>query len=314
MGVAALAGWASHAGAQAYPERPVRLISPYAPGGSNDIVTRLVGRRLGEALRAPVVVENRPGGGMLIATEMVARAPADGHTLLLASSGHAINPSLRKDLPYDTLRDFAAVALVGWMPNVVVVHPGLPVRTVEDLVAHARRSGAPLNYSSAGNGSTPHLATEWFKSVAGVDLTHVPYKGTGPSLTDLMSGHVALTICGIAPALPYIRSGKLRAIAVTGAARTPLAPELPTVAERGYPGFDVVTWYGVLAPAGTPALVVGMLAKTLATALRTADMAAQFAAQGIDPQGGGPEAFAAFIRLDMQRWAKVVSMAGVRVD
>lgn len=300
--------------AQSGGERPIRLVSPYAPGGSNDIAARLVARKLGEVLKTSVIVENRPGGGMRIGSELVARAPADGHALLFASSGHAVNPSLQRDLPYDTLRDFTPVSLVGWMPNVVVVHPALPVRQVEDLVAHARATPGGLHYSSAGSGSTPHLATEWFRSVAGIALVHVPYKGTGPSLADLVGGQVAFTICGIAPALPYMRSGKLRPIAVTSAKRTPLAPELPTVAERGYPGFDVVTWYGILGPAKLPPARVTALSAAIREAVRAPDMAGPLGAQGIDAVAGTPAEFDAFIRAEMARWAKVVEGAGIKPE
>ena len=315
LGILALAA-TLHTGvaAAAYPDKPVKLISPYAPGGSNDLVTRLLAKKLTERLPAPVVVENRPGGGMIIATELVAHAAADGYTLILVSSGHAINPALGRKLPYDTGRDFAPVSLIGWMPNVLVVHPDFPARSVEELVALARKSPGSINYASAGNASTPHLAAEWFKSVAGIQMTHVPYKGTGPALTDLIAGNVSLTICGIAPALPHIRSGKLRAIAVSGLKRTALMPELPTVSESGYPGFEVLTWYGVLAPAGTPAEIVSRLSTTIAGALHAPGTGEQFAVHGIEVIAGTPAEFDTFIRTELKRWDGVVKASHIRAD
>jgi tripartite-type tricarboxylate transporter receptor subunit TctC len=311
----ALGSIALHAGnACAYPDKPVKLISPYAPGGSNDLVTRLLAKKLGEKLPAPVVVENRPGGGMIIATELVAHAAPDGHTLILVSSGHAINPALGRKLPYDTLRDFAPVSLIGWMPNVLVVHPAFPAKSVAELVELARKAPGTINYASAGNASTPHLAAEWFKSVAGIQMTHVPYKGTGPALTDLLAGNVSLTICGIAPALPHIRSGKLRAIAVTGAKRSALLPALPSVSESGYRGVEVLTWYGVLAPAGTAAEVLSKLSGTIAAAIRTPEAGEQFAVHGIEVLGSTPAEFDAFIRTELQRWNDVVKTSHIHAD
>ena len=306
--------WATGAHGDNYPTRPIHLISPYAPGGSNDIVTRILAQQLGEALRQPVIVENRPGGGMIIGTEIVARAPADGYTLILVSSGHAINPGLHSRLPYDTLKDFAAVSLIGSMPNVVVVYPGSPVNSISDLVTLARANPGGINYASAGNASTPHLAAELLKSVTGAPMTHIPYKGTGPALTDLVGGQVSLTICGIAPALPYIKAGKLRAIAVTGKRRAPLAPGLPTVAESGYPGYNVVTWYGVLAPAGTPTEIVRKLSATIASLVQAPDMRGRFGSLGMDPVGSTPEEFDGFIRAEISTWAKVIKTSGVKPE
>jgi tripartite-type tricarboxylate transporter receptor subunit TctC len=297
-----------------YPARPVRLVSPYAPGGSNDIVTRVLAQKLSEILQQPVYVENRPGGGMTIASEMIAHGPADGYALLLVSSGHAVNPSLRSNLPYDTLKDFAPIGLVGSMPNVVVVNPRLPIRNVAELVDYAKARAGGLDYASAGNGSSPHLAAEWFKSIAHVPMTHIPYKGTGQSITDIIAGNVALTICGIAPALPFIKSGQLRAIALGSEQRTPLLPGVPTVAESGYPGYNAVTWYGIVARAGTPQAVIETLNQALRKIVAQPDTREQFAALGIEAMGTTPAEFETFIVNEINTWSRVVRSAGMKVD
>lgn len=305
---------ASSVSAADYPTKPIRLVSPYAPGGSNDIVTRVLAQKLSDVLQQRVYVENKPGGGMTIASEMIAHGPADGYSLLLVSSGHAVNPSLRSDLPYDTVKDFSAVSLVGSMPNVVVVNPKLPIHSIADLVRLANSTAGGIPYASAGNGSSPHLAAEWFKSLAKINMTHIPYKGTGQAITDIIAGNVALTISGIAPVLPFIKSGQLRAIAIASDKRSPLLPALPTVAESGYPGYNALTWYGVVARAGTPAPVIETLNQALRKIVAQPDTRETFAGLGIEAVGSTPAEFDGFIHNEIETWARVVKTAGMKVD
>ena len=299
--------------AQDYPARPMRWVSPWPPGGANDIFSRIIAQRLSETLGQPVVVENRPGAAGAIGTEAVAKSPADGYTLTLGSSPtHAIAPSLNPALPYDPLRDFDAVTLVAVVPNVLVVNPALPVTSVRELVALAKSRPGTLNFASAGNGTSQHLSGELFKVMAGVDMVHVPYKGTAPALAELLAGQVQLTFDNIPALLPHIQSGKLRALAVTPATRSAALPNLPTVAEAGVAGYDASVWFGVFVPAGTPRPLVLRLHGEIARALAAPEIKSRMAALGAEVSGIGPDAFRDFWRKEIPKWAEVVKAAGIK--
>jgi tripartite-type tricarboxylate transporter receptor subunit TctC len=292
----------------------VHVVVPYPAGGPNDIIVRIVGKRLGETLGQPIVVENRPGAGGNIGTDSVAKSAPDGYTLVSVGPGALIiNPLLGK-VPYDTMRDFAPVTIMAVAPNALVAHPSFPAKSVKDLIALAKRKPGAINYASGGTGSTPHLAAALFAVMAGVQLTHVPYKGTGPATADLVGGQVQIAFLGIPTVLPHIRSGKLRALAVTGARRSPELPDVPTVAEAGVPGYELSPWYGLLAPAGTPSAVVARLAAEATKIVREPAMREQLVAQGAEPAGGTPEEFARTLRSDAALWKKVVKDAGIRAD
>jgi tripartite-type tricarboxylate transporter receptor subunit TctC len=297
--------------AQEYPSRPVRLVVPFAAGGPNDIIARLVGGRLSDALGQPIVVENRPGAGGNIGTDFVARALPDGYTLLSAGPGSLIINPLLGSVPYDTARDFAPVSLMASAPNVLVVHPSVPARSVKELIDLARARPRQLNYASGGTGSTPHLSGALFAVMAGIDIVHVPYKGTGPASADLLGGQVQMAFFGIPPLLPHIKSGKLRALAVTGGRRSPELPEVPTVHEA-LPGYEVSPWYGLLAPAGTSRAIITRLNAEVARIVRSAEMKEKLALQGAEAAGGTPEEYAAVIRADAATWARVIKEAGIR--
>jgi len=310
---AVLACCACLAHGQQYPARPVRMVVPFSPGGPNDIIARLIGHRLGEALGQQVVIDNRPGGGGNIGTDAVAKAPPDGYTLLSAGAGSLImNPLLMK-VPY-TSRDFAPVSLMATAPNVLVVHPSVPANTVKELIALARAQPGRLNYASSGNGSSAHVAVALFASMAGVALAHVPYRGTGPGVNDLLGGQVQLAIFGIPPVLPYIKNGKLRALGVSGKQRSTELPEVPTVDEAGVPGYEVSLWYGLLAPAGTPPAIVARLASEVARIVRAPEMREKLLAQGAEPVGGTPEEYAAVIRSDTALWTRVIRETGIKAE
>jgi tripartite-type tricarboxylate transporter receptor subunit TctC len=308
----ALALYALQLGAQDYPSRPVRIVVPFSAGGPNDIIARLVAHKLGEALGQQMVIDNRPGAGGNIGTDSVAKAPGDGYTLLSAGPGSLITNPLLAKVPYDTARDFAPVSLMAGAPNVLVVHPSVPAKTVEELIALARAQPGRLNYASAGPGSNAHLAAALFAAMAGVDLAHVPYRGTGPGLNDLAAGQVQLAIFGIPPVLPHVKRGALRALAVTGKRRSTELPDVPTVDEAGVPGYEVNPWYGLLAPAGTPAPIVARLSAEVTKIVRAPDMRDKLAAQGAEAAGGTPEEFAAVIRTDTVLWTRVIREAGIK--
>jgi tripartite-type tricarboxylate transporter receptor subunit TctC len=302
------------ASAQEYPSRPVHVVVPYPAGGPNDIIVRLVGSKLSRALGQPVVVENRPGAGGNIGTDSVAKSAPDGYTLVSVGPGALIiNPLLGK-VPYDTMRDFAPVTIMAVAPNALVAHPSFPAKTVAELIALARAKPGAINYASGGTGSTPHLAGALFAVMAKVQLTHVPYKGTGPATADLVGGQVQIAFLGIPTVLPHIRSGKLRALAVTGKRRSPELPGVPTVEEAGVPGYELSPWYGLLAPAGTPRAVITRLADEVTKIVRAPEMREQLSAQGAEPTGGAPEEFARTLRSDAATWKKVVKEAGIRAD
>ncbi|MBI3936971.1 MAG: tripartite tricarboxylate transporter substrate binding protein [Betaproteobacteria bacterium] len=298
-----------------YPTKPIRLIVPFPPGGTTDVVARVIAQKLTENWSQQVVVDNRPGAGGIIGTELAAKAPADGYTLLLGSiTTHAVNPSLYKKLPFDPLRDFAPVSLAVSTPQVLVVHPSVAAKSVKELIALAKAKPGQLNYASAGTGTSPHLTFELFKSMAGVNLVHVPYKGTGPAITDLIGGQVQTMITGVVALYPHIKAGKLRALGATSAKRVAALPDVPTIAESGVPGFDVASWFGVFAPAGTPKPVVTRLNAEIVKILAVPELRRKLAAQGADPATNTPEQFAAYVKSELARWGKVVQATGARVD
>ncbi len=310
--VAALAV-ADGAAAQGYPAKPIRLIVPFAPGGGVDFAAPLVGQKPSAAFQQGVVADNRAGAGGVIGTELAAKAPPDGYTLLLGSAGPlAILPGMAGRLPYEPLRDFAPVALVSSLPFLFVVQPSLPVKSFSDLLRQARARPGQLNYATAGNGSTTHLATELLKSMAQIDLVHVPYKGVAPALADLLGGQVQLMAGDPATLMPQIKSGRLRALAVTGAKRSALAPELPTVAEAGVPGYEASGWFGVLAPAATSREIVAQLNRTIVAAMQTPDARERLAALGGEIGGGTPAEFAARMREDLAKWGRLSRALGLQ--
>lgn len=305
---------AAGAFAQGYPAKPVKIVVPYPPGGPTDIVARLVGQKLAEQTGQQFVVENRAGAGGNIGAEAVARAPADGYTLLVATTAHAINPSLFKQLGYDLQKDFAPVSQLTAGPLVIVANPALPAKNVQELIALAKAKPGGLNYASSGNGQSTHLSAELFASMAGIKLNHVPYKGSAPALTDVIGGQADLMFDTMLSAMPQVKTGKLKALAVTSAARSSAAPDLPTVAESGLPGYEAIAWNGLLAPAGTPKDVVAKLNAELKRALEAPEVRDRFAAQGFGAAWGTPEQYASFIRSELAKWAKVVKASGATLD
>jgi tripartite-type tricarboxylate transporter receptor subunit TctC len=299
----------------AWPARPIRLIVPFTAGGGNDAVARTIGDRLADRLGQRVVVDNRGGAGGLVGAELAAHAPADGYTLFLGGVGsHAINPVLHAQLPYDPVKDFAPVSLIAAAPLVVVVHPSLPVDSISALLAWTRSRPRQLEYASNGIGSSSQLAAELFASTAGVQLVHVPYKGLAPALTDLLGGQVRLMFSSMVAIIPHVKAGRLRALAVTGARRSPLLPEVPTVAESGLPGYQAGSWYGILAPAGTPQPIVQRLNREISVVLERPDVRASLAADGAEAVGGTPQQFAEHIEAELARMRKLVKTAGIRLE
>jgi tripartite-type tricarboxylate transporter receptor subunit TctC len=313
--VLAAAAPAAHAQAQPWPSKPVRIVVPYPPGGPTDIVARLVGQRLSERLKQPFVIENRAGAGGNLGAEAAAKSPADGYTLLLGTTAHAINPSLFKSLGYDIRKDFVPIALLTSIPLVLVVPAASPAATVADVVALAKAKGGGLPYASSGNGQSTHLAAELFASMAGAPMTHVPYKGSAPALTDLAGGQVALMFDTMLSAMPQVKAGRLKAIAVTSAVRAPSAPELPTVAEAaGLAGYEATAWNALFAPAGTPPEVRAALAAAVAEVLAEPETRQRFAADGAIAGSGTPAALGAFLGREIDKWRGVVQRANVKVD
>ncbi|MEO7729242.1 MAG: tripartite tricarboxylate transporter substrate binding protein [Burkholderiales bacterium] len=301
--------------AQGYPAKPIRIIVSYPAGGANDIVARMVGQKLHETLGANIVVDNRAGAGGTIGADIAAKAPADGYTLLMAAGAHTLAPSLYSKLPYDIARDFAPVSICAKSTYLLVVHPSVPARSVKELIALARAKPGALNYASSGIGAPPHLAGEMFNTLAKVQLTHVAYKGDTPALADLLGGHVDLAFIAVSATAPYIKAGKLRALAVTSAQRTPVMPDLPTVAEAGgLPEFDISTWWGMLAPAGTPADAVNKLSAAMAKIAAMPDIKTRFGELGLEAASNTPEQFAAFIKSEIQKFAKLAKLAGVKPE
>lgn len=297
-----------------YPARPVRLLVPNPPGGGSDAVARILAQKLTERFSQQFVVDNRAGGGGIIANETVARANPDGYTLLLAFIGPvAISPALTR-VPYDSVKDFAPVALTAAGQYMLVLHPSVPAKSLKDFVAYAKANPGKINYASAGNGSPLHLAAELFKSRAGINMTHIAYKGGGPATAAILAGEVQAVFGSLTSAIPQVRAGKLTALGVTGAARSPLAPEFATIAELGFPGFEITSWYGVLAPARTAPVIITRLNGALNEALRAKDVIDSLRRQGLDATGGTPEVFAAHIKSELAKWAKVVKDGNIRAD
>jgi len=301
--------------AGAYPNRPVKLVVPFPPGGPLDTVGRTIAQKLTEAWGQSVVVDNRPGAGGNIGADIVAKSPADGYTILMgALSTHAVNPSLYAKMPYDAVKDFAPITLVAITPNVLVVNAALPVNTAKEFVAYAKANSGKLAFGSGSNGSAGHLAGELFKVETGTEIIHVPYKGGAPAMQALLAGDTQFMFDNLANAMPQVRAGKLKALAVTTAQRSKLAPDLPTMAEAGVPGFDLSTWFGLFAPAGTPRDVIGKWNAEVTKILTSSDMRERLVLQGAEPAPTTPEQFAAFVQSEIPKYARIVKASGAKVD
>jgi tripartite-type tricarboxylate transporter receptor subunit TctC len=310
MALAAGGTWAQ----AGYPAKPVRLVVPSSPGGGTDITARILAPKLTERLGQQIVVENRAGAGTMIGTEVVAKAAPDGYTLLMGLSTLAINPAMYKKVPFDPVRDFAPISQVIAAPNMLVVHPSVPAKTVKELIAFARARPGQLNYASAGHGTNPHLSMELFLSMTGLKVVHIPYKGLAPGIVDLLAGHVTLATATMLTGLPHVKSGRLRLLGTTGAKRAAVLPDEPTVAEAGVPGYEASQWYGVLAPAQTPKEIVARLHAEIVRILQAPDMKQKLAADGTDPVGSSPEEFARYIRSELTKWGKVARDAGIQPE
>ena len=300
--------------AETYPQRPIRMIVPFAPGGGADIIARMLGVRLADALGQPVVVDSRPGAGSVLGTDLAAKAAPDGYTLVLVATAHALNPGLLSKLPYDAVRDFSPITMAVESPLVFLVPPSLGVSTIGELIALAKSQAGRLTYGSAGQGTSGHLATELLKLRTGVGMVHVPYKGAGQALSDLLGGQIQMLCTSTLPSLPHVRSGKLRALAVTTRARSRAAPEIPTVAESGVAGFQATTWYALLAPAKTPQTIVSRLHAAAVQSLRSPAMTEQLMAQGAEPIANRPDELRAFLQSEIEVWTKVIRQANIRPD
>ena len=297
--------------AQTYPSKPIRFIVPFAPGGGTDIVARLAAQSLNEALGQPMVIDNRGGAGSTLGTDLATKAPADGYTLLLGNISLAFNATLYKNLPYNAIRDLAPVTLVAIQPNIVVIHPAVPAKSLKEFIGLARSQPGKLTFASAGTGAGTHLAVELLKLRLKIDLLHVPYKGTGPALSDLIGGQVQMMFSTFASALPHVKSGRLRALGVSSIKRSPAAPDVPTFGEAGVPDFEYNTWYGILAPAGTPRAVVDKLSQAMRKALAAEDTRHKFDAQGLEPLGNTPAEFMAYLKAETEKWGQVVRVANI---
>ena len=309
-----LAGTTSGA-AQEYPNKPVRLIVPFAPGGGNDIVARAIAQQLSVSLGRQFIVDNRAGAGGVVGAELAAKSPPDGYTLFLGGVGsHAVNPNLHARLPYDPVKDFAPITLIASAPSVLVVHPSVPALTIEGFTALAKVHPGKLNFASNGNGSSAQLAAVLYESMAGVRMVHIPYKGLAPALADLLSGEVQLMFSSMVAIIPHIRTGRLRALAVTGKKRSPLLPEVPTLDESGLRGYEAGSWYGILAPAGTPPQIVALLNAEIVRALQQPEISERLAAEGAEPIGGTPAQFAAHIEAELARVKKILRDGAVRME
>ena len=315
LGASALSLAAVAAHAQAYPSKPIRLIVPYPAGGTTDILARITATQLGERLRQPVVVENKGGANGAIGSLEVARAAPDGYTLLMGTvSTHGINSAVYQSLPYDAVRDFAPVTIVASTPNIIAVHPSVPAKNLGELLALAKAEPGKLNYGSTSRGGSPHMSAELLKMMTGADMVHVPYKGAAPMLTDLMGGQIQVGFDNLPSTINFVRSGKVRAIAVTTAQRWPGAPEIPTVAESGVPGYEVSGWFGLLAPAGTPKTVLNTLQQAVAEAVKQPAVSKQLFDLGAQPVANTPDAFAKQVQAEVDKWRAVVKSTGVKMD
>jgi len=310
----ALGMLASSAAAQSYPSRPVRLIIPFPPGGSNDIVGRMIAAQLGDRLGQQMIPDNRGGAGGTIGTELAAKAPPDGYTLLLISTAYAFNTSIYKKLPYDPVKSFVPVALLGSGPGVLVINPGLPVNSVAELIAFAKERPGKLNNASAGVGSFQHLASELFRIQAGIEWLHVPYKGGGPAMMDLIAGQADVSVGSLIQMLPHIRSGKLKALGTTGTKRSPVLPDVPTVAEAGVPGYEATNWWGLLAPAGTPQAIVDRVQQEVGAVQASAETRKRFETEGAEAVQMSAAEFGAFVAAETTKWARVVKEAGITAE
>lgn len=312
--VVMVAACCSVASAQEYPSKPIRMVVGFAPGGAPDIIGRLVGQKLNEDLGQPVIVDNRPGATGNIGAEIVAKAAADGYTVLMATLSLAISPSFYRSLPFDPVKSFAPVGMVASVPLLLVVHPSLPARSVKELVALAKSQPGKFNYASVGNGSPQHLSAELFKSVAGVNIVHVPYKGGGPATAAVLTGEAHLFFAGMPPALPHVKAGRLRGLAVSTAKRSPSAPDVPTVSEAGLPGFDADNWNALLAPHGTPPRIIGRLNQELDKILKLSDLRSQLIRTGAEAAHSTPPELAARIKAETVKWSSVARSAGVKPE
>jgi tripartite-type tricarboxylate transporter receptor subunit TctC len=301
--------------AATYPDKPIRIIVAYTPAGATDILARAVGQKMTEAWGQSVIVENRPGANGNIGTEVAAKATPDGYTLLMVTAGtHGVNPGLYRKLPWDAVRDFAPVSLVAMVPNIMVVNPALPVKSVNEFIAYAKANPGKLSYGSPGLGSTAHMSVELFKTMTGTDMLHVPYKGSAGVMQDVIAGQIAVTIDNMPVYLPQVKAGKLRALAVSPAKRSPAVPDLPTIAEAGVPGYDATAWFGLVAPAGVPRPIVAKLAAETQRILRLPDVAERLSGLGAEPVGSSPDQFAAFIKAEIAKWKKVIQDAKVELQ
>ena len=311
---AAMLAIAAPVSAQSYPTKPVRFIVPFAPGGNTDVQARLIGNKLTAALGQQVIIDNRGGAGGTLGVDMAAKAQPDGHTIVIASFGNIlVGPALYKTLPYDPVRDFEPVVLVSEPPGMIVVHPSVPVKSFREFIDYAKKNPNKLNYASAGNGTWNHLFAEQLKSVAGIQMAHVPYKGAGPAMNDVVGGHVPVMFAPFPSARTHLTANRLRGLAVTGAKRSLLFPEVPTVSEAGLPGYTAASWFGILAPAGTPKAIVARLNKEVNAAFAAPDIKAAYAKEGIDPAGGTPADIARSIRDGMAKWGKLVKDLGLKI-
>ncbi|MDB5806632.1 MAG: hypothetical protein JWN73_3954 [Betaproteobacteria bacterium] len=302
-------------GAADFPARPIRIVVPFPAGGATDIASRLLAERMAADWKQPVTVDNRPGAGGNIGSDIVAKSAPDGYNLIMGVTGsHAINISLYARMPYDPVKDFEAISQVAVVPNVVVVHPSVPTNSLQAFVALAKKEPGKLNYASLGNGTAAHLTMEMFKTAAGIELTHIPYKGSAPAVADLLAGQVQAMIDGLPSALPHVQAGKLRALAVTSAKRSPAAPDLPTIAESGYPGFSADAWSGLFAPRGTSRAIVDKIALETQRILKTPEVQKRLGELGAEPVGSSPAEFSAHVKQEIDKWARVVKASGARLD
>jgi tripartite-type tricarboxylate transporter receptor subunit TctC len=303
------------ASAQAYPNRDIHIVVPFPPGGAVDILARAIGQKMGEALGKSVIIDNRAGAGGAVGSAYAAKAQPDGYTLLMGStSSISINPALNSKLPYQPQRDFTPISLVAYVPHVLAISPNVPAKNVPEFIQYAKSQTKPPAFASAGQGSPHHLAGEIFKSSTGIDMLHVPYKGTGPGLVELMSGEVQLMSVEMVAAMPHIQANKLKVLGIAAPKRSALAPDIPTIAEAGLPGFEITSWYGVFAPAGTPPEVVTLLSKTINTALQTPEMKESLSKMGATPGGGTAQEFAAHVKREDEKWSSAAKKANVRLD
>ncbi len=315
LAVAAPAGWQAPAAAQqAYPVKPVRIISIFPPGGGNDLLSRTVAQKLSENLKQQVIVENRPGANGIIGTEAAARAAPDGYTIVLIPSGHAVNATLYKKLPYDSIKDFTPITLIGSSPLVLAVHPSMPVKNVKDLIALAKARPGQLTYASSGVGASGHLAGAMFETMTGTKMVHIPYRGMALAVSDIIGGQVYMTFGTSLSVVPHVRTGRLRALAMTGAQRSPAYPELPTMAESGVPGYEASLWYGFAGPARMPPEIVQRLNSEIVAVLALPEIRERLTGQGVDVRTTTPEEFARLLVSDLAPWAKVVERAGVKAE